>query len=339
MKELTQIKLLKQLEEGYVTFDNSSSDIVADNVGEAIKEVNEKVKSIDVTVEANEVTYTDNKTLGATNVQEAIDKLKEYADTQDDSKLLEAKTYVDNKISAIDLIDIQVLAVLPPSGEADVLYMIGDVNTTDIFELYIWENNKFIKVGSTTIDLSQYALKSEIPVNLSQLNNDTNFITQGDIPTNLSELTNDTNFVTVNDIINDTSSATNKTYSSDKINQLLQTVQPVSNAQNVTYTDNKGLSATNVQEAIDKTVDKIPAHAGQIGFTSAQGIVANNVGGALDELKQDLANAGGASTAQDVSYDDSTTQLGATNVQDVIKILDTNIKNINAGITLANNEW
>ena len=272
MKELTQIKLLKQLEEGYVTFDNSSSDIVADNVGDAIKEVNEKAKSIDVTVEANEVTYTDNKTLGATNVQEAIDKLKEYADTQDDSKLLEAKTYVDNKISAIDLIDIQVLATLPPSGEADVLYMIGDVNTTDIFELYIWENNKFIKVGSTTIDLSQYALKSEIPVNLSQLNNDTNFITQSDVPTNLSELTNDTNFVTVNDIINDTSSATNKTYSSNKIDQLLQTVQPVSNA-------------------------------------------------------------------QDVSYDDSTTQLGATNVQDVIKILDTNIKNINAGITLANNEW
>ena len=339
MKELKQIKLLKQLEEGYVTFDNSGSDIVATDVKEAIKEVNEKVKSIDVTVEANEVTYTDNKTLGATNVQEAIDKLKEYTDTQDNSILEQAKQYANEKINAIDLIDIQVLATLPPSGEADVLYMIGDVNTTDIFELYIWESNKFIKVGSTTIDLSQYALKSEIPVNLSQLNNDTNFITQGDIPTNLSELTNDTNFVTVNDIINDTSSATNKTYSSDKINQLLQTVQPVSNAQDVSYTDNKGLGASNVQEAIDKTLDKIPAHAGQIGFTSAQGIVANNVGGALDELKQDLANAGGASTAQDVSYDDSTTQLGATNVQDVIKILDTNIKNVNIGIALANNEW
>lgn len=339
MKELTQIKLLKQLEEGYVTFDNSGSDIVATDVKAAIKEVNEKVKKIDVTVEANEVNYTDNKGLGATNAQEAIDKLKEYTDTQDNSILEQAKQYANEKINAIDLIDIQVLATLPQSGETDILYMIGDVNTTDIFELYIWENNKFIKVGSTTIDLSQYALKSEIPVNLSQLNNDTNFITQGDIPTNLSELTNDTNFVTVNDIINDTSSATNKTYSSDKINQLLQTVQPVSNAQNVTYTDNKGLGANNVQEAIDKTVDKIPAHAGQIGFTSAQGIVANNVGGALDELKQDLANAGGASTAQDVSYDDSTTQLGATNVQDVIKILDTNIKNVNIGITLANNEW
>lgn len=253
MKELKQIKLLKQLEEGYVTFDNSGSDIVATDVKEAIKEVNEKVKKIDVTVEANEVNYTDNKGLGATNAQEAIDKLKEYTDTQDNSILEQAKQYANEKINAIDLIDIQVLATLPPSGETDILYMIGDVNTTDIFELYIWENNKFIKVGSTTIDLSQYALKSELPKNLS-------------------ELINDTNFITLNDIIDDNSSATNKTYSSNKIDQLLQTVQPVSNA-------------------------------------------------------------------QDVSYDDSTTNLGATNVQGVIKILDTNIKNVNVGITLANNEW
>lgn len=320
MKELKQIKLLKQLEEGYVTFDNSGSDIVATDVKEAIKEVNEKVKKIDVTVEANEVNYTDNKGLGATNAQEAIDKLKEYTDTQDNSILEQAKQYANEKINAIDLIDIQVLATLPPSGETDILYMIGDVNTTDIFELYIWENNKFIKVGSTTIDLSQYALKSELPKNLS-------------------ELINDTNFITLNDIIDDNSSNANKTYSSNKIDQLLQTLQPVSNAQDVNYTDDKGLGATNVQEAINKLVDKIPSNASQIDFTSTQGIVATDVGGALDELKQDLANAGGASTAQDVSYDDSTTQLGATNVQDVIKILDTNIKNVNIGITLANNEW
>lgn len=320
MKELKQIKLLKQLEEGYVTFDNSGSDIVATDVKEAIKEVNEKVKKIDVTVEANEVNYTDNKGLGATNAQEAIDKLKEYTDTQDNSILEQAKQYANEKINAIDLIDIQVLATLPPSGETDILYMIGDVNTTDIFELYIWENNKFIKVGSTTIDLSQYALKSELPKNLS-------------------ELINDTNFITLNDIIDDNSSNANKTYSSNKIDQLLQTLQPVSNAQDVNYTDDKGLGATNVQEAINKLVDKIPSNASQIDFTSTQGIVATDVGGALDELKQDLANAGGTSTAQDVSYDDSTTNLGATNVQDVIKILDTNIKNINAGITLANNEW
>lgn len=320
MKELKQIKLLKQLEEGYVTFDNSGSDIVATDVKAAIKEVNEKVKKIDVTVEANEVNYTDNKGLGATNAQEAIDKLKEYTDTQDNSILEQAKQYANEKINAIDLIDIQVLATLPPSGETDILYMIGDVNTTDIFELYIWENNKFIKVGSTTIDLSQYALKSELPKNLS-------------------ELINDTNFITLNDIIDDNSSNANKTYSSNKIDQLLQTLQPVSNAQDVNYTDDKGLGATNVQEAINKLVDKIPSNASQIDFTSTQGIVATDVGGALDELKQDLANAGGASTAQDVSYDDSTTNLGATNVQDVIKILDTNIKSINAGITLANNEW
>ena len=253
--------------------------------------------------------------------------------------LTESKEYTDIKINTIDLIDIQVLATLPPSGESDILYMIGNVNTTDIFELYIWENNKFIKVGSTTIDLSQYALKSELPKKLSELINDTNFITQGDIPTNLSSFTNDvgyitnaeldiptnlsefnndSGFITVNDIIDDNSSNTNKTYSSNKIDQLLQTVQPISNAQEVSYVDNKDLGVNNVQEAIDKTVDKIPSNANQITFTSTQGIIASDVGGALDEIKTSINNNELELNTIDEELTDIKTSIGHTHLNKVI---------------------
>ena len=56
----------------------------------------------------------------------------------------------------------------------------------NVYDEYIYTgtdgdgNYIFEKIGSTDIDLSGYALKSEIPTKLSQLTNDKNFVSSGE---------------------------------------------------------------------------------------------------------------------------------------------------------------
>lgn len=148
------------------------------------------------------------------------------------------------------------LGPLPDKGEANTLYFVQSDNG---YEFYIWWNDAagFALIGSTDVDLSQYYTKSEvdallqgveqkipdvsnlatkqelaqkadvssIPTKVSQLENDTGFITNDalvgyalktdipdvsvfalktEIPTNLSQLTNDAGYITkdVNDLTN-----------------------------------------------------------------------------------------------------------------------------------------
>lgn len=67
------------------------------------------------------------------------------------------------------------------------------------------------KVSIGSLDLSAYALKSELPTKMSQLTNDSNFVTQNilnryaltsDIPANMSQLVNDTAFITADYLTN-----------------------------------------------------------------------------------------------------------------------------------------
>lgn len=148
------------------------------------------------------------------------------------------------------------LGPLPDKGEANTLYF---VQSGTGYEFYIWWNDAagFALVGSTDVDLSQYYTKTEvnaliqgveqkipdvsnfatrqelaqkadissIPTRVSQLENDTGFITNAalvdyalksdipdvsvfalktEIPTNVSQLTNDAGYITkdVNDLTN-----------------------------------------------------------------------------------------------------------------------------------------
>ena len=154
------------------------------------------------------------------------------------------------------------LGPLPSSGEPNTLYF---VQSGSDYEFYIWWNDEagFVLIGSTDVDISQYYTKSEvdsllsgleakipytsnfatkeelsqkadassIPTKVSQLENDTGFITnealsgyalktdipdtsvfalKTEIPTTVGELTNDAGYITntVNDLVNyDTTAA------------------------------------------------------------------------------------------------------------------------------------
>ena len=57
-----------------------------------------------------------------------------------------------------------------------------------------------LELDNQEIDLSEYAKKTDVPTNISELNNDEEFITIESVPTNISELNNDRGFITITSI-------------------------------------------------------------------------------------------------------------------------------------------
>ncbi len=60
---------------------------------------------------------------------------------------------------------------LPSQGVDNVLYLVKDSQGKDnnVYLEYLWIDNKFELIGSTDVDLSQYAKKTEIKTNLSEM--------------------------------------------------------------------------------------------------------------------------------------------------------------------------
>ena len=81
---------------------------------------------------------------------------------------------------------------------------------------------------------SNYATRSELPTNTSDLYNDSGFITSSALPTKTSDLYNDSGYVTMPDvilgIIDDTHSDDDSTYSSDKIDAIIDALLPIDEA-------------------------------------------------------------------------------------------------------------
>lgn len=76
------------------------------------------------------------------------------------------KTEVNNLINGITSMNVAVVQTLPTSGiSATTIYLVpkSTGQTNNAYDEYLYVNNKWEKIGDTTIDLSNYALKSEIP--------------------------------------------------------------------------------------------------------------------------------------------------------------------------------
>ena len=69
----------------------------------------------------------------------------------------EVQTAINSAISGITGIDFQVVKSLPATGTKGVIYLISNSGTgTNIYDEYIWVTNRFEKIGTTEIDLSNY---------------------------------------------------------------------------------------------------------------------------------------------------------------------------------------
>lgn len=69
----------------------------------------------------------------------------------------EVQTAINNAISGITGIDFQVVESLPGTGIKGVIYLVSNSGTgSNIYDEYIWVTNRFEKIGTTEIDLSNY---------------------------------------------------------------------------------------------------------------------------------------------------------------------------------------
>ena len=94
-------------------------------------------------------------------VTNTVDNLTNY--------YLKTETYsqeeVNAKIAAIKTIDIEVVDTLPTTGQSNVIYLVPNTGSgTNSYDEYVWvaSQNKFEKIGSTDIDLTQYWAKTEL---------------------------------------------------------------------------------------------------------------------------------------------------------------------------------
>lgn len=73
-----------------------------------------------------------------------------YTKTETDAAISEA-------LSDVTGIDFQIVQSLPVTGEKGVIYLLSNSGTgTNVYDEYIWLTNKYEKIGTTEVDLSNY---------------------------------------------------------------------------------------------------------------------------------------------------------------------------------------
>lgn len=107
-------------------------------------------------------------------VVNTVNNLTNYY-TKDESY---TKTEVNSLINGITTMNVSVVSSLPTTGDATTIYLVAKTTseTQNIYDEYLYVNNTWEKIGDTQIDLTNYALKSELPTKTSELTNDSNFV-------------------------------------------------------------------------------------------------------------------------------------------------------------------
>lgn len=114
-------------------------------------------------------------------------------------------------------------------------------------------------------------------------------------------------------------------------------------ADNIDYDNTtSGLTADNVQEALDEIVSELPVvpstyDADDINYdNTTSGLNATNVQDALDEIVSDIPSIPSTYDADDIVYDNTTSGMTATNVQDAIDELNTDLSGKQDTLTFDN---
>ena len=145
----------------------------------------------------------------------------------------EMNSAISTAIGNVNSFDMAVVQELPSQDiSTHTIYLVPKTGeTNDVYDEYVYINNAWEMVGNTQIDLSDYALKSELPTKVSELSNDSGYLTsftESDptvpqwakastkpsytaaevgalpsdthIPSTTAELTNDAGFITVEEV-------------------------------------------------------------------------------------------------------------------------------------------
>lgn len=92
----------------------------------------------------------------------------------------EVNSMIASAIGDIHSFDLEIVQALPTMDiKTHTIYLLPKTGeTNDAYDEYAYINNSWEMIGNTQIDLSGYALKSELPKKVSDLNNDAGYLTQ-----------------------------------------------------------------------------------------------------------------------------------------------------------------
>lgn len=69
----------------------------------------------------------------------------------------QVQSAIKSALSGITGIDFQVVSSLPQTGKKGTIYLMSNSGSgQNIYDEYIWVNNKYEKIGTTSVDLSNY---------------------------------------------------------------------------------------------------------------------------------------------------------------------------------------
>lgn len=75
----------------------------------------------------------------------------------------QVQSAINSALSGITGIDFQVVQSLPASGAAGTIYLVSNSGSgQNIYDEYIWGNNRFEIIGTTAVDLSGYVQSSDL---------------------------------------------------------------------------------------------------------------------------------------------------------------------------------
>ena len=128
-------------------------------------------------INGQEATITD-KSIALTLITSAVSNLQNY--------YLKTETYtkqeVEDLIGSTVGVTIEIVEQLPTEGQSNVIYFLP-TETEGVYSQYIYSNNSWILIGSTTVDLSNYYTKAQVD---TLLNGKQNVLTIDSFPTALS---------------------------------------------------------------------------------------------------------------------------------------------------------
>ena len=139
---------------------------------------------------AAEIAATDTLNIALGKIQKTLDAKQNSADaiasavkaSQDGAGNVITETYATKQeVSGIPKFKIEVVQALPATGDAATIYLLltGD-ESQNLYTEYIYVNNAWEKLGTQELDLSAYALKSELPTKVSDLTNDAQYVVTGE---------------------------------------------------------------------------------------------------------------------------------------------------------------
>lgn len=93
----------------------------------------------------------------------------------DNDKTFKTETEIQSMIEKASSLKKEVVTSLPSTGKEDIIYLLKNKNdTNNYYTEYMWISGKWEIIGDTRVDLSGYAMKTDIKTKLSDLVEDSN---------------------------------------------------------------------------------------------------------------------------------------------------------------------